>query len=88
MNKQTDKVKAASLRDAYKVPGFRVLARLDSYELDRRVFVLTLARRLKKRRCAAVAARGASTSTINDGGALAILAAEIGRSISISRCAA
>jgi len=36
-----------TLRDAYKVRGFRVLATLDSYEREPPVLVLTLNRRAK-----------------------------------------
>ena len=58
MSKQADEVKSWRLSDAYTVPGFRVLQRVDSHELDRRIFVLTLTRRPKKRRAAAAAENG------------------------------
>ena len=86
MSKQGDEVKSGRLSDAYAVPGFRVLQRVDSHEFDRRIFVLTLARRPKKRRGAAAAENGRTASTISAGGGRAILAAETGKSISISRC--
>src|SRR5450830_403513 len=48
MKKQPDKTPIKSLCDAYKVPGFRVQARIDSYdELDHPAFVVTLDRRSK-----------------------------------------
>ena len=47
MSKQADEVKSWRLSDAYAVPGFRVLQRVDSHQFDRRIFVLTLARRPK-----------------------------------------
>jgi hypothetical protein len=86
MGKQADEVKSGRLSDAYTVPGFRVLQRVDSHEFDRRIFVLTLTRRPKKRRGVAAAANGRTASTTSAGGASAILAAGIGKSISISRC--
>src|ERR1035437_6913425 len=49
MEKQPDKTPMKSLRDAYRVSGFRVQARIDSYdELDHPAFVVTLDRRSKK----------------------------------------
>ena len=42
MAKQANKEKRSRLLDAYRVPGFRVRSGVDSYELDRRIFVLTL----------------------------------------------
>jgi hypothetical protein len=88
MSKQADEVKNWQLSDAYVVPGFRVLQRVDSHEFDRRIFVLTLAQRPKKRRGAAVAENGRIAFTTSAGGVCAILAAGIGTSISISRCGA
>ena len=64
-----------TLRDAYKVPGFRVRAKIDSYDLEPPAFVLTLDRRSKKQ-CAADAGSGAT------------LDAGIERFISTSKCAA
>jgi hypothetical protein len=86
MSKQADEVKSWRLSDAYTVPGFRVLQRVDGHEFDRRIFVLTLARRPKKRRGAALAESGRTGFTTSVGGGRAILAAGTGRSISISRC--
>lgn len=88
MKKQPDKTPVESLRDAYKVSGFRVQARVDSYdELEHPAFVVTLVRRSKKR-CAASAGRFAAAFTTNAGDGRAILDAAIGTSISIFRCAA
>ena len=86
MSKRADEVKSWRLSDAYAVPGFRVLQRVESHELDRRIFVLTLARRPKKRRGAAAAENGRTGFTASAGGGRAILAAGTGRSTSISRC--
>ena len=53
MKKQPTTTAIPTLRDAYKVSGFRGRARIDSYdELKHPAFVLTLDRRSKKR-CAA-----------------------------------
>jgi len=55
MKKQPDKTPIKSLRDAYKVSGFHVRSKIDSYdELEHPAFVVTLDRRSKKR-CAAAA---------------------------------
>jgi len=86
MSKQADEVKSWRLSDAYGVPGFRVLQRADSHEFDRRIFVLTLARRPKKQHGAAAAENGRTGFTTSAGGGRAILAAGTGKSISISRC--
>jgi len=86
MSKQADEVKSWRLSDAYAVPGFRVLQRVDSHEFDRRIFVLTLTRRPKKQRGAAAAESGRTAFTTSAGGGRAILAAGTGRSTSISRC--
>ena len=60
MNEQPAKAPIKNLRDAYKVPGFHVRAKLDSHELDGYgVAVLTLDRRSKKA-CAADAGRHAA----------------------------
>jgi hypothetical protein len=46
MEKLPDTPPVRTLRDAYKVPGFQVRARVDSYdELKHPAFVLTLDRR-------------------------------------------
>jgi len=88
METQPDKAPTKSLRDAYKVSGFRVRARIDSYdELEHPAFVVTLDRRSKKR-CAAGAGKFAAAFTTNAGGGHAILAATIGKSISIFICVA
>src|SRR5208282_3786839 len=68
MSKQADEVKSWRLSDAYALPGFRVLQRVDSHESGRRIFVLTLARRPKKRRGAAAAENGRTAFTISAGG--------------------
>jgi hypothetical protein len=86
MRETPDVFPAATLRDAYKVKGFRVRARIDSYDdLEHPAFVLTQDRRTKKR-CAAVAGSFAGAGTTNAGGGLATLAAATGRSISIFKC--
>ena len=87
MKKQPDKAPLKTLRDAYKVPGFHVRARLDSYELELPVFVLTLDRRSKKLSAAGAGVRAAAV-TINAGGGCAIWDAATARSISILRCIA
>jgi hypothetical protein len=87
MKKQPEPTPIKTLRDAYKVRGFRVLARLDSYELEPPALALTLVRRAKKP-CAAAAGKFAEASMTNVGGARAIFGAGIARFISISRCAA
>lgn len=88
METQPKQAPNKSLRDAYKVSGFRVRARIDSYdELEHPVFVVTLDRRSKKR-CAVDAGRSAAAFTTNAGAGRVILAAAIGRSISIFRCGA
>ena len=88
MRKHPDKTANKSLRDAYKVSGFRVQARIDSCdELEHPAFVVTLDRRSKKR-CAAGAGRFAAVTTTNVGDGRAILAAALGKSISTFRCAA
>jgi hypothetical protein len=88
MKKQPGRISILTLRDAYKVSGFRVRARIDSYdELKHPAFVITLDRRSKKR-CAAVVGRFAVAFTASAGGAREILDAAIGRSTSIFKCAA
>ena len=87
MKKQSDKDTIRTLRDAYKVSGFRVRARIEGYdELQHNAFVITLDRRSKKR-CAADVGKLATTSTVSAGAARAISVAGIERSISILRCA-
>jgi hypothetical protein len=87
MEKQPEKPPMKTLGDAYKVPGFRVCARIDSYEHEPPAVVLTLDRRSKKR-CAVRAEKYAAAFTTNDGDARAISVAGIARSISIFKCAA
>jgi hypothetical protein len=88
MKKQPDKTTIRTLRDAYKVSGFRVRARIDSYdELKHPVFVLTLERRSKKR-CAAGAGKFAAAFTANAGDVCVISVVGIGKSISTFKCAA
>jgi hypothetical protein len=88
MKKPSDSPACRTLRDAYKIPGFRVRARIDGYdELKRPAFVLTLDRRSKKR-CAARVARYAAVFTARAGGGRAISIAAIGKSISIFPCVA
>ena len=84
MGKQPNK---KSLLDAYRLPGFRVRARVDGIGGDPSTFVITLDRRQKKR-CAALAANPAAVFTTTDGAGRAILAAEDERFISTSKCAA
>jgi hypothetical protein len=86
MNRQPDPPPSKTLRDAYRVRGFRVLAKLDAYELEPPVVVLTLNRRAKKP-CAAAAGEFAEASMTNAGGGRGIWVAGIVKFISISRCA-
>jgi hypothetical protein len=77
-----------TLRDAYKVSGFRVRAKIESYdEVTPPAFVLTLDRRSKKQ-CAVVAERYVVADTINAGDGRVILDVEIGKSLSTFLCAA
>ena len=46
--KQRENSPIKTLRDAYKLRGFRVLAKPDGYDLEPPVLVLTLNRRAKK----------------------------------------
>lgn len=87
MRKQPTKSPVKSLRDAYKVSGFHVRAKLDSYEHEPPAVVLTLDRRSKKR-CAAGAEKSAAESMTIAGDARAIWRVAIEKSISIFRCAA
>jgi hypothetical protein len=88
MSKQADEVKSWRLSDAYTVPGFRVLQRVDGHQFERRIFVLTFARRPKKRRGAVAAENGRIAFTTSAGGGRAILAAGTGKSTLTSRCGA
>jgi hypothetical protein len=88
MKKQAIKTSIPTLREAYKVAGFRVRARIESYhEIKHPAFVLTLDRRSKKRR-AADAEKCAAVFTANAGDVCVISVAGIEKSISIFRCAA
>jgi hypothetical protein len=88
MKNQRDKSLPPTLRDAYKVRGFRTRARIDSYDdLKYPSFVITLDRRSKKR-SAAGAAKFVAAVTISAGGGLAILDAATEMYISISSCTA
>jgi hypothetical protein len=62
MENQPQEAPITSLRDAYRVAGLRVRARLDSYDLKPPAFVLTLVRRSKKP-CAAVAESPVAAAT-------------------------
>jgi hypothetical protein len=87
MEKAPDRLPIKNLRDAYNVPGFRVRARLDSYEDEPPACALTLDRRSKKV-CAVGAGNSAAASMTNAGGARAISVAATATSISIFPCAA
>jgi hypothetical protein len=88
MKKQSNKETIRTLRDAYKVSGFRVRARIEGYdELQHNAFVITLDRRSKKV-CAAGAEKGVATSTVSAGAGRGISAAGIERSTLILRYAA
>lgn len=85
MHNHTDKTPIKRLRDAYRVRGFRVLARIDSYEHEPPAVVITLDRRSKKPFAAAVGKRAAADMT-NAGAVRVILAAEGATFTSIFRC--
>jgi len=88
MKKRSRAAPAATLRDAYRVAGFRVLARIEFYdELEHPTFVLTLQRRSKKRN-AADAARCVTAVTASGGDGRVIFRAVDGKSTSISPCIA
>jgi len=87
MEKPPDKPPIKNLRDAYKVSGFRVRARIDSYEHEPPACALTLDRRSKKA-CAAGAEKPAAAFMTNAGDALAISVAGTAKCISTSKCAA
>ena len=87
MKKQPEPSSIRTLRDAYKVRGFRVLAQLDGYDREPLALALTLVRRAKKT-CAAAAEKFAEASMTNAGVGRAIFVAGIVKSISISKCAA
>ena len=88
MKNPLDRRTIPTLRDAYKVPGFRVRAKIDSYEeIKPAAFVITLDRRSKKR-CAAGAESFVAACMTNAGDGRVILGAEAGKFISIFICAA
>jgi hypothetical protein len=88
MKKPPDRRTIPTLRDAYKVAGFRVRAKIDSYEeIKPAAFVITLGRRSKKQ-CAAGAESFAAACMTNAGDGHAILAVGAGKFISIFTCAA
>jgi hypothetical protein len=76
-----------TLLDAYRTPGFRARAHVDSYALEPPAFVITLERRQKKP-FAAAAEKLIPASTTGSGAGRAILAAATTKFISTSRCAA
>lgn len=68
-----------TLHDAYKVPGFRLRAGVESHEMETyAVAVLTLDRRAKKV-CAAAAGKPVIACTTRDGSGCAIWGVRIGR---------
>jgi hypothetical protein len=88
MKNPPDRRTMPALRDAYKAPGFRVRAKIESYEeIKPAAFVVTLDRRSKKR-CAGGAESFAAACMTNAGDGRAILGAEAGKFISIFTCAA
>ena len=87
MKKPPDRPPIKNLRDAYNVRGFRVRARLDSYEHEPPACALTLDLRSKKA-CAAGVEKSAAAFMTNAGDARAISVAATATSISISPCAA
>ena len=87
MEKPPDKAPIKNLRDVYKAPGFRVCARIDSYEHEPPACVLTLDRRSKKA-CAADAENPATAFMTNAGGGRAISVAATEKSISTFKYAA
>jgi hypothetical protein len=87
MEKPPDETPIKNLRDAYKVPGFRVRATLDSYEHKPPACMLTLDR-LSKKACAADVGKATTAFTINAGVARGTSAAATAKSISIFKCAA
>ncbi|MEI6987092.1 MAG: hypothetical protein WCK65_13285 [Rhodospirillaceae bacterium] len=87
MREHPAKAPIKSLRDAYKVPGFHVRAKVDSSENEPPAFALTLDRRSKKQ-CAANAEKRAAAFMTIAGDGRAIWRAVTEKSISIFRCAA
>ncbi len=76
-----------TLLAAYRVPGFRARAQIDSYEDNHAAFVITLDRRQKKR-CAAYAGQPATVSMTSVGVGHATLAAADEKFIWTLICAA
>jgi hypothetical protein len=87
MKKQANHPLIKTLRDAYKVHGFRVRARIDSDEHAPPAFVITLERRTKKRGAAGAGKRAAVVPT-NAGDGRAIVAVGRMTVLSTSSCAA
>ena len=88
MKNQPDKSSIPTLRDAYKVHGFRARGRIDSYDkLKYPAFIITLDRHSKKR-SAAGAGRFVAAITIIAGGGLVISDVETEMFISTFLCAA
>ena len=85
MKNHTDKTPIKRLRDAYRVRGFRVLARIESYEHEPPAVVITLVRRSKKLFVADVEKRAAADMT-NAGDGRVILAAGGATFTSIFKC--
>ncbi len=76
-----------ALLAAYRVPGFRAQARVDSYDDHLRIFVITLTRRQKKR-YAAAAEKDTAVFTTGAGIVRVVLTVATARSTSILRCVA
>ena len=87
MIKETTKPPIITLRDAYKVSGFRVRAKVESHDEECTAFVLTLERRSKKQ-CVVTAGRLTAAIMTNDGVGPAILDAAGKKFISTFRCVA
>jgi len=80
------KLPAPSLRDGYRIPGFRTCAQVKTHAADPMARVLTLVRRQKKQHAAAVAKSIVAFTTVAYV-KLAISAAAIGASILSMSCA-
>jgi hypothetical protein len=87
MKKQSSTTSIPTLRDAYKVSGFRVRARIDSDdELKHPAYVLTLDRRTKKQSAVDVG-KGVAIFMVPAGDACVISVAGIEKSTSTFPCA-
>jgi hypothetical protein len=75
-----------TLLTAYRVPGFRTQARVDSYDDNHPAFVITLNRRSKKR-CAAAVEKSITASMTGAGTEHGISIVGIAKSISTLKCA-